>query len=244
MTDFDARYKIRADLPGKVESAAVIGKKFLETIDALNRTDPIFPSWVVLNAATRSSIPLAQARARMTELTENSIDRNDEDWGYLMIARTPARRRTSQSFILTLRAGRKREGDISLDLGDLGTFSDRTMVTYPLFKAALLTINAIWRAPWISACVYKTDYFKGPFLPGMPEFPYSRFHLSWISYLSASLAAGLELPPEIRTERTPDGGILMIAAEERLEPTNPTHMRHSLIISKTMIAHSGVETRG
>jgi hypothetical protein len=38
-------------------------------------------------------------------------------------------------------------------------------------------------------------------------FPYSTFHITWIAYLSAPLAKGLELPAEILTERTPDGGV-------------------------------------
>ena len=49
----------------------------------------------------------------------------------------------------------------------------------------------------------------------------------------------LQLPEEILTERTPDGGLLMIAAEERLDPTNPDHLRRSRILAETMIAHSG-----
>jgi hypothetical protein len=32
------------------------------------------------------------------------------------------------------------------------------------------------------------------------------------------------LPQEIITERTPDGGLLMIAVEERLDPANPEHL--------------------
>jgi hypothetical protein len=78
-----------------------------------------------------------------------------------------------------------------------------------------------------------------PPLPSDPTFPYSVFHIPWIAYLSAPLAAGLELPPEIPTERTPDGGLLMIAAEERLDPTNPEHLRRARILAETMIARTG-----
>jgi hypothetical protein len=63
--------------------------------------------------------------------------------------------------------------------------------------------------------------------------------MSWLSYLSAPLAAGLEPPADILSERTPDGGLLMIAAEERLDPANPDHMRRSRIIAEIMIARAG-----
>jgi hypothetical protein len=82
-------------------------------------------------------------------------------------------------------------------------------------------------------------YGEVPLIPGSPLFPASLFHISWLAYLSAPLAAGLKLPGEILTERTPDGGLLMIAAEERLDPTNPEHLRRSRILAETMIAHAG-----
>ncbi len=43
----------------------------------------------------------------------------------------------------------------------------------------------------------------------------------------------------VPAERTPDGGLLMIAAEERLDPANPDHMRRSRAIAEIMIARAG-----
>ena len=64
-------------------------------------------------------------------------------------------------------------------------------------------------------------------VPLDPTFPVSVFHVPWIVYLSADRAAGLTLALEILTERTPDGGLLMSATTERLDPTNPEHVRRS-----------------
>jgi hypothetical protein len=83
------------------------------------------------------------------------------------------------------------------------------------------------------------DNYETSLIPGVPLFPYSLFHIPWLAYLSVPLAAGLELPPEILTERTPDGGLLMIAAEERLDPTDPEHLSRALILAETMIARIG-----
>jgi hypothetical protein len=49
------------------------------------------------------------------------------------------------------------------------------------------------------------------------------------------LAGGLGLPREILTERTPDGGLLMTAAEERIDPDNPEHLRRARILAEAMI---------
>ena len=126
-----------------------------------------------------------------------------------------------------------------MELGSFRSPSDPAVVTYPLFKSALLAINACWPPPWACVCVYESYYYEAPLSAGAPLFPYSKFHIPWIAYLSAPLAKGLELPAEILTERTPDGGVLMIAAEERLDPANPVHLRRARILAETMVKHTG-----
>ena len=74
-------------------------------------------------------------------------------------------------------------------------------------------------------------------------FPYSVFHIPWIAYLSAEYAAGVALPCDILTERTPDGGLLMSATTARLDPDNPEHVRRARIIAETMIARAGSDGR-
>ena len=125
-----------------------------------------------------------------------------------------------------------------LQFGDYDVPSDPAVVTYPLFKAALLAVNAIWLANWANAYAFKLHYDKAPLIPGAPLFPYSLFHIPWLAYLSAPLAVDLGLPPEIVTERTPDGGLLMIATEERLDPTNFEHLRRARILAETLVART------
>jgi hypothetical protein len=60
-------------------------------------------------------------------------------------------------------------------------------------------------------------------------------------YLSAEHAVGVTLGREILTERTPDGGLLMIATEERLDPTNPEHVRRARILAETLIDRTGYQ---
>jgi hypothetical protein len=73
-------------------------------------------------------------------------------------------------------------------------------------------------------------------VPLDPTFPDSIFQIPWIAYLSAEHAAGVALTPDILTERTPDGGLLMSATTDRLDPDNPEHVRRSRIIAEVMIA--------
>jgi hypothetical protein len=56
--------------------------------------------------------------------------------------------------------------------------------------------------------------------------------------------SGLRLSPEIQSERTPDGGVLISACDDRLDPANPEHVRRSRIIAETMIACTGYQPGG
>jgi hypothetical protein len=141
---------------------------------------------------------------------------------------------------LTIHAGaEKQKGDTHLELGSFRSPSDPAVVTYPLYKAALLAINASWPPPWACAYAFEGYCYEGALSPGAPPFPYSTFHIPWLAYLSAPLAKGLDLPAEILTERTADGGVLMIAAEERLDPSNGEHLRRARILAEAMVKHTG-----
>ncbi len=148
-------------------------------------------------------------------------------------------------------AGGKYDGGTWLEFGDYGDATDLSIVTYPLFKAALLAINTIWHAPWVCAPAFRLDTVEVPIqignlkatridsataVPSDPTFPYSIFHIPWIAYLSAELAAGLRLTSEILTERTADGGLLMSVTTERFDPTNLEHLRRARIVAETLIA--------
>ena len=76
-------------------------------------------------------------------------------------------------------------------------------------------------------------------VPLDPTFPKSIFHLPWIIYLSAQHTAGVSRASEILTEPAPEGGLLMSATKERLDPTNPEHVRRTRILAETMIAQTG-----
>jgi hypothetical protein len=190
-----------------------------------------------------SSSSLKEVRPRTAAWVEKNVARNDlrepdPSNGYRMVART-GEFKDPMSTNFRAAAGGKYEGETDLELAEYDVAPDLAIVTYPLFKAALLAINAGWSPTWACAYVFQRGYYAEPLFPGAAMFPYSRFHIPWLAYLSAALSAGLKLAPEIMTERTPDGGLLMIAAEERLDPTDPEYQRRARILAETMMACTG-----
>jgi hypothetical protein len=237
-------------VPGiQAESTSTLGAKFLNSIDALNRIDPtMFTNWEVMDFPARSSLSLAAARPRIGAIVEANVKRDDYGqpepyYGYNAVAFTNnvAKARNAS---LQIEAGGKAEGSIWLQTGDYKVAPDPSILTYPFFRTTLLAINAIWSPPWSCARAFRLDYHEAPLFSGAPLFPYSRFHIPWVAYLAAPLAANVVLPAEILNERTTDGGLLMTATTERLDPSNPEHLRRARILAEIMIARTGYQPDG
>lgn len=244
MSKPEFHYSVTSDLPGGVESPGALGAKFLQTLDALSNIDPtIFTNWQVMDFLASRPLPLAGARPHIGTIIERNVTRDDAGdpepyYGYTASAYskvTPPSRRVS----IRIKAGGKHKGETWLTTGQWRVFPDPTIVTYARFKSALLAINAIWPPPWACARAFRVDYHEVPLFPGAALFPYSRFHIPWIAYLSAQLATAVTLSGEIETERTPDGGLLMNATKDRLDPTNPEHLHRARILAETLIARTG-----
>jgi hypothetical protein len=262
MTTINYRYFVRGQWVGPAdEKPAVIGEKFLQTLDALSGIDPLFKGWQftgvwqIPEEHRLAYVPLAAGRKRIAEIVESGVYVDDfnkpcPENGHGVVAVAGARGPRHVSLTASTS-----DQHFELSFGEYNLPSDLSIVTYPLFRAALLAISAIWDAQWAYATAYRNDavmvpiYF-GPGVPAFrvdsalqvpidPTFPKSAFQVPWMVYLSAERAAGLKLIPEILTERAPEGGLLMSATTDRLDPTNPEHVRRARILAETLIARTG-----
>lgn len=249
------KYFIRSNWKGRAETPSDIGARFVETLAALSNIDPIFADWKVIDTHNMSSLPLSVARPRIATVVEDNVARDDDDepspaYGYHISAMTGGFK-DPRTVNFRVEAGGKDASATRLEFGDFFVPPDPVIVAYPLVKAALLAINAVWLAPWACAQAFRSGAIEVPIdiggvavtsiqgvvqVPSDPTFPNSMFNIPWIAYLSAPLALELRLAPEILTERTSDGGLLMSATAERFDPTNPVHLRRSRILAETLIA--------
>jgi hypothetical protein len=252
------RYFIRSGWQKLVETPAAIGAKFLETLDALSSIDAVFANWTITDIRNLSSLPLDAARSRIAGLIENNIARGDfgqplPAYGYRAHARA-GQFKDPRSVSFNVDVGGSISNGTLLEFAEYDVAPDLAILTYPPLKAALLAINAIWQAPWTCAQAFRSGHVGVPVdlkgvqatriesaeqVPLDPTFPDSIFHIPWIAYLSAPLTASLKLPPEILTERTLDGGLLMTATKELLDPDNPEHVRCARILAETLIKQTG-----
>jgi hypothetical protein len=261
MTPANYSYSVRGSWAGRADEVpAVTGMKFLTTLDSLSGIDPllsgwqVYRNWEIAEDERPRLVPLDNARKHIAEIVESGVVHDDFDeptpeYGYSVGATAGARGPRRVEF--SARTGNQ---TFWLSFGEHNLASDLTIVTYPLFKAALLAISAAWDAQWAYAMAARKEFIQVPIdfggvpafridtapqVPFDPTFPKSIFHVPWIIYLSPQRAAGVTLAREILTERTPDGGLLMSATTERFNPMDPAHARRARILAETLIARTG-----
>jgi hypothetical protein len=241
MNGYPLSFSIYNRLPLRRETPAVIGAKFLDSLDALSRIDPLFSDWEVLDRPTWASLPLA--RTRIATIIENNVARDSDgrpkpESGYSAIGETN-NAILSRIVTLTIQAGGVMMDEMTLRVRNILYPGDPLIVKYSgLFREAFLATSAIWGPTWATVAAHWMDYWKKPIVPGAPLFPHTLFHIPWIVYLSPALAMRFPLPPEISTRRMPDGALLLTATEEPFNPTSPEHLRRALILAEAMMARA------
>jgi hypothetical protein len=243
----DYHYDIRSEWPGRPEAPVDIGRKFLQTLDAFGRIDPVFSDWGTGDIDKNPEGASIEAlRPNFTDFVEDNVardgwDRPTPDDGYDLWAANQFcdfPRASPRTMNFLIRAGSKWANDNSLTAGSSSFPPDPAIVTYPIFKAALLTMISIWPPSWANARYYVGGLNPPPTPPGEPPFPNSGFQMPWLSYLCAERSAGIVPPSGMMTERTPDGGLLMIAAKTRFDPTNRDHVKRSRALLEIMMQHA------
>ncbi len=234
----DVEYGVQAVWTPDRSEPAAIGARFVATLEGLEPVDPIFRNWGVVDYVNQTYLPLEKVKGEMTAYVAGNVSRDDydepdPDLGYTASASNEGTY-CARSMTLTVKAGSRFGNRLHLEAGGFMSAADPSILTYPIFKGALLAIIAQWPYP-MAARLFRVDYSTTPLTPGAPLFPYSIFHIPWIAYLPAALAGGSAGPPGILTERAPDGGLLLIAAETTLDIANPEHMRRSRAIAEFMI---------
>lgn len=132
-------------------------------------------------------------------------------------------------------AGAKHGNNFDYEIGGGGNPPDPNAVSFLGYKDVLDLIFSVWRPAWAIAICSRWGG-NPPIQPGDPPFPGKVKQMPWFIYLSPEKAAGVDAPSYVQTERAPDGGLILIAADTRFEPLNPDHMRGSRALAEILLA--------
>jgi len=218
---------------GREESPAELGERMLRNLDALAAISPLFRGWT-FNDLSRPALemtednvheylfPLDEVRPRMTQFVERGVSK-DDDWqpnpagGYSLVASCGYN--SSQYVSLTAHGG----GMVTSWYRDASfktsyrVAPDPAIVTYPTFKAVLLSLAESWDVDWAQAYSRELqEHWQQTFI--------RTFDLAWMTYLSAPFARRIVPPKDALVERMNNGGLLLIAAEETFDASNPNHI--------------------
>jgi len=243
-------YDVHAEWAGNRKKPKQIGEEFLRMIDSLTKLYPI-PSeceksyWTVLDeSADDDAAPLSRYINDFEKYVKNNICTDEDDvpdpgggyWLFSGLTFEPISAYNGGRLSFNLQDGSPFKNEFEFEIGGDMSPPEPGQINFSFFKDALLAGLSIWPADW--ANVRCSQFGATPAEASLdPHFPYSGFQMPWMCYLSAARAVGVSVPPGIVTERTPDGGLLLIAAETRLDPDDPYHMARSRSLAELMIKH-------
>jgi hypothetical protein len=214
------QYGVKAYWERRAETPEALAERFVRTIDSLQEIDPVFALWTCGSTRPRQFETMRHHYAE--EVVEGLAK---SDWGkplpikgYSFGAVTREQPR-NRSFSISVHAGSTYPVPFANDITFLTGYNsipDPAVVTYEIFKRALLAIVDTWDP--VDCAAYPLAILnlveKGVY-----------FRESWIQYLYPWLASLVTPPPRpVIVEHLPNGGLLMSATRETFDIENPAHM--------------------
>jgi hypothetical protein len=216
------------------ESPAQISERLLRSVEVLREIDPAFQSWWFTDLVAMAHVPMEQAHHKIAALVEQGVQTGDDEEPepaggyYALIVNNPEP--TPKSVQLRVRAGARHEksffGNYVVFTSEYGQTPDPAIITYSIYKSVMMAMIGVWNAT--SSAAFCSD------LNEIRQESGRLFAPGWMTYLAPPLLARITPPTGVLCEPTPDGGLLMIAAEETFDPTNPRHMAAAWRISDAL----------
>jgi hypothetical protein len=236
---FYPTYGIEAEWGRDILSASAIRARVLEMTDGLSELAPSKSHWRFVDGADFKVTPLAEAASDMASFLARNIRGDsgaepDPEDGYVLVligSENDGDTVAGNDLHLTAVVGSKSSNSLRFQVGDIRHPNDFSLITYPVYKAALECIASVWACPWALAYTFDTSS------------PHTRrqtpFDVAWMAYLSAPLAQDMAPPPEIVAERTGGGGMVLCVAPTVIDPSSRDDLRRSRALASVMVERVG-----
>ncbi len=243
------------------ETSESCAARFQRSLSALSQIHPTFSEWLVLRDPVAamiadsdeaveywSKLSDAEIEARIVPLMSlnerevidwisDEISRNDDKtpdprFGYYFNTSTgPEKHTRPRTWTLSIHAGDQASSHSSfvnrVDLeSQLLCAANADLNTLQIFKPAMFALARTWEASW---CGLRPAWSLPEDSPRQPWFGFQ-----WATYLGPALAKRVTPPQSAQTERFADGGLLMVATEDRFDPNNSKHMAAAQAITAAL----------
>ncbi|MGH6838612.1 MAG: Imm52 family immunity protein [Methylocella sp.] len=217
---YEQGYYIHAYWERRAETPEALAARFVRLIDRLREIDPVFALWTCVSKRPKK---FETMRDRYAE--EVAAGLSKDDWGepepiygywFGALTREQARERI---FSARIHAGSTYPKPFANDAvlsRSSGIITDPSVITYNIFKPALLAMAEAWDP--VCCAAYPDALIER--VPGGIN-----FHEAWIQYLCPWLASIITPPSApVIVEHLPNGGLLMSATAQTFDVSNPAHM--------------------
>ena len=223
-----ANYGISAFWGPRTESADQLADRMAQTLIQLRAIDRLFHHWFFVHED--DGVPLHNVdRPQLAALIADHVSRDDFDVaeveaGYYFTV-VNKEERSPRSAHLQFHAGCSYFWGSPSNSASFGTDEfipqDAALFTPVLFRQVLLALVTAWDPNWCKVGSSETRDLSPP----IQETRTPKLQLAWMTYLAPRFALLVTPPKSAIVERTPEGGLLMIASEERFSVANPEHLR-------------------
>jgi hypothetical protein len=228
------QFEIAAYWGPRADAPEALAFRFLKLLNQLKLVDPLFANWYLFTSETTVE-PLDINPASLTKTIAQAIwyddDGNPESYyGYHYGAwNRDTFGPTHRGFKVGFHANNLLPGPYFLNRvvleTDYGIAPEDSVVTFKLFRAALLAVVEAWEPTWcIAYPATISDFWQKS----------AHLRLAWMSYVSPRFAPLITPPPSAVAERTAQGGLLMSAAAETFRVDNPAHLAVAQDILKAL----------
>jgi hypothetical protein len=217
-------YCISARWGLRLETAQSLAARLRHLIAKFRMIDPILGHWYDWRSETQVA-PLDLAPEALTRKVAESIVRKEDGTPsksggyYFSTVNNDRNSRGPRDFVLVINGGSDARRNFATLDTEFGVVPDPDVVTYAIFKAAVLAMSECFEAVYCDA--FPSD-LHALWVDGGRKTPALR--LAWISYVSPRFAPLVTPPPSAIVERQSNGGLLMAAADETFVTSNPQHL--------------------
>jgi len=227
------QYKIGAYWGPRADAPEALAFRLLKLLNCLKLIDPIFANWYLFTSETEvEPFDINPASLKKTIAQAVWYDDGDPEWyhGYHYGAfNYNTFEPNARGFKVGFQANNLLPGPYFLNHVVLetcyGIAPEDSVVTFRLFRAALLAVVEGWEPTWcIAYPVTISDFWQKS----------AHLRLAWLNYVSPRFAPLITPPPSAIYERTAQGGLLMSATAETFRVDNPAHLAVAQDILKAL----------
>jgi hypothetical protein len=204
------------------ETPAALAARFINLLDRLKAVDPVFDGWLWTDQDDQT-VAFEEIKRDLPAAIDAKISRDDDGdpepiYGYRFYVYNSIEWEP-RGLSISVHGGCWSDSDLITNNVWISTAEyadpDPAIITFPIFKAAVLAAAETFDAIW------STAYSKDLMMLGLGP---SYYRLGWISYVGPRFAHLITPPSSAIVERRPNGGLLMAATDEPFSVSNPAHV--------------------